>query len=187
MAEFANEDTKEKEVVKADDASDSDDGAENAGEGNEGGRAGASRGEKKSRKAIIKLGMKPVAGIHRVTLKRSKTVLFAITNPEVFKAPTSETYIIFGEAKAEDLGAQSASAAAEQFRVPDKQAVKPAAPQAEAAPAAAAAEDVDESDIDPKDIELVIAQASCTRAAAVAALKRNDKDIVNAIMELTMT
>ena len=41
--------------------------------------------------------------------------------------------------------------------------------------------------IDPKDIELVVAQASCTRAAAVAALKRNDMDIVNAIMDLTMT
>ena len=72
-------------------------------------------------------------------------------------------------------------------RKSDKLAVKAAAPQAEAAPAASASEEVDESGIDPRDIELVVAQASCTRAAAVAALKRNDKDIVNAIMELTMT
>jgi nascent polypeptide-associated complex subunit alpha len=117
-----------------------------------------------------------------VTLKKSKTIIFAITNPDVFKSPSSETYVIFGEAKAEDLGAQASSQAAEQFRVPSAQAPKPAA-----APVAAASDEpVDESDLDPKDIDLVVAQAGCSRAAAAAALKRNDKDIVNAIMELTM-
>ena len=37
-----------------------------------------------------------------------------------------------------------------------------------------------------KDIDLVMAQASVSRAKAVKALKNNDNDIVNAIMELTM-
>jgi nascent polypeptide-associated complex subunit alpha len=37
-----------------------------------------------------------------------------------------------------------------------------------------------------KDIELVISQASVSRAEAIQALKDNDGDIVNAIMELTM-
>ena len=40
--------------------------------------------------------------------------------------------------------------------------------------------------VEAKDIELVMSQAGCTRAKAVAALKANDNDIVNAIMELTM-
>ncbi|CAM9137598.1 unnamed protein product [Ectocarpus fasciculatus] len=142
-----------------------------------------SRGEKKSRKALLKLGLKPVPGVSRVALKKSKTVIFAISNPDVFKSPTSETYIIFGEAKAEDLGASQSAQAAEQFRAP------PAATTAPAAAPAAAAEvgDVDESGLDAKDIELVVAQASCSRAAAAAALKKNDGDIVNAIMELTMS
>jgi NACalpha-BTF3-like transcription factor len=50
---------------------------------------------------------------------------------------------------------------------------------------------------EPKDIELVmsqatrysfhfISQATCTRSKAISALKSNDGDIVNAIMELTM-
>jgi nascent polypeptide-associated complex subunit alpha len=35
-------------------------------------------------------------------------------------------------------------------------------------------------------VELVMSQASVSRAKAVNALKKNDGDIVNAIMELTM-
>lgn len=129
--------------------------------------------------------MKQVLGVHRVALKKSRTVIFAISNPDVYKSPTSETYIIFGEAKAEDLGAQAASQAAEQFRAPQTTAPAAAAP-APAAVAAEAAGDVDETGLDTKDIELVVAQAGCSRASAVAALKKNEGDIVNAIMELTM-
>jgi len=77
-----------------------------------------SRSEKKSRKAMQKLGMKPVYGITRVTVKQSKKAVLAIESPDVFKSPSSDTYIIFGEASHEDLGAQAQSAAAAQFRGP---------------------------------------------------------------------
>lgn len=40
-----------------------------AGEGSK-----QSRSEKKSRKAMLKLGMKPVTGVSRVTIKRTKNV-----------------------------------------------------------------------------------------------------------------
>jgi nascent polypeptide-associated complex subunit alpha len=46
--------------------------------------------------------------------------------------------------------------------------------------------EVDETGVEPKDVELVMSQASVSRAKAVNALKKNDGDIVNAIMELTM-
>ena len=157
--------------------------------------------------------MKPVQGIQRVTLKRSKNVLFAITKPDVFKAPSSDTYIIFGEAKIEDLTQAAQSQAASQFKGPNQAAVP--APAASAASVGSfyfpsslchcslwsylqlpssvcsqgAEEDegpVDETGVDPKDIELVINQTSCSRAKAVTALKNSDNDIVNAIMELTM-
>ena len=134
-----------------------------------------------------KLGMKSVPDIIRVTVKKSKNILFAISNPDVFKSPNSDTYVIFGEAKIEDLSAQAQSQAAQQFQAPD--ASKVAAPPVAAAPAAPAdddAGDLDESGLEPKDIELVMSQASCSRSKAVAALKANDGDIVNAIMELTM-
>ena len=53
---------------------------------------------------------------------------------------------------------------------------------APAAPAAADEGEVDSTGIEDKDIELVIQQAGVSRAKAVAALKKNNKDIVNAIM-----
>jgi hypothetical protein len=45
---------------------------------------------------------------------------------------------------------------------------------------------VDESGIDPKDIDLVLSQAGCTRAEAVRALRNNGNDIVDAITEITL-
>lgn len=42
--------------------------------GDASGRSKQSRSEKKSRKAMLKLGMKPVTGVSRVTIKKSKNV-----------------------------------------------------------------------------------------------------------------
>merc|ERR1740120_679850 len=86
---------------------------EGEGKGEEGGKQ--NRSEKKSRKAVQKLGMKPVPGIVRVTVKKSKNILFVISKPDVHKSPTSDTYIVFGEAKIEDLSAQAQASAAQQF------------------------------------------------------------------------
>jgi len=46
-------------------------------------------------------------------------------------------------------------------------------------------DDIDMTDINAQDVDLVIGQARCSHARAVNALKNNDNDIVNAIMELT--
>lgn len=138
------------------------------------------RAEKKSRKAMQKLGLKPVTGIIRVTIKKSKSILFVISKPDVFKSAVSDTYVIFGEAKIEDLNAQAQQMAAQQFKAPE--------PTEDAAEDAAEEddEDVDEAGIDAKDIQLVMSQAGVSKAKAVSALRSNDNDIVNAIMELTM-
>lgn len=47
-------------------------------------------------------------------------------------------------------------------------------------------EEVDDSGLEAKDIELVMAQASVSRKKAVKALKENDNDIVNSIMALSI-
>merc|ERR1711862_897258 len=44
---------------------------------------------------------------------------------------------------------------------------------------------LDETGVEPKDVELVMSQAACSRAKAVKALKENDGDLVNSIMSLT--
>lgn len=143
------------------------------------------RAEKKARKAVQKLGMKNVKGIVRVTVKKSKNILFVISKPDVYKSPNSDTYIIFGEAKIEDLSAQAQTQAAEQFRAPDVSAAADAA-AADGDDAEDDDEEVDDSGVEQKDIDLVMSQANVSRAKAVKALKANDNDIVNAIMELTM-
>ncbi|EFN54749.1 hypothetical protein CHLNCDRAFT_56187 [Chlorella variabilis] len=180
------------EDVDDDVSSDEDDVPDLDEGGEEGGARGKqSRSEKKSRKAMQKLGMKPVPGVMRVQIRKSKNILFVINKPDVYKSPSSDTYVIFGEAKIEDLSAQAAGAAAEQFRMAEAMGGGGAGP----APTRAAepeeeeeedGEEVDESGVESKDIELVMTQAGVSRSKAVKALKNADGDIVSAIMELTM-
>lgn len=82
-------------------------------------KAKQSRGEKKARKIMSKLGLKQIVGVNRVTIRKSKNILFVINKPDVYKNPASDTYIIFGEAKIEDLSQQAQVAAAEKFKNPD--------------------------------------------------------------------
>lgn len=165
-----------------DDDDEDEDDAEGHQDGDASGRSKQSRSEKKSRKAMLKLGMKAIPGVSRVTVKKSKNILFVISKPDVFKSPTSDTYVIFGEAKIEDLSSQLQTQAAEQFKAPDLSNViqKP-----EPSALAQDDEEVDETGVEPKDIELVMTQAGVSRSKAVKALKAADGDIVSAIMELT--
>merc|ERR1739845_42133 len=79
-------------------------------------KAQQSRGEKKSRKIMLKLGLKQVPGVTRVTIRKSKNILFVIAKPDTYKSPGSDTYIVFGEAKIEDLSQQAQMEAANRFR-----------------------------------------------------------------------
>ncbi|KAF7039997.1 hypothetical protein CFC21_049932, partial [Triticum aestivum] len=152
-------------------------------EGDASGRSRQTRSEKKSRKAMEKLGMKVITGVNRVTIKKSKTVTFVLSKPDVFKSSHSETYVIIGEIKFEDLNTELQTQAAEQFKAPG-----PSRVNSMGEPSVAAVQDdeeVDETGVDKKDVELMMMQASVSRSRAVEALKAADGDIVSAIMELT--
>lgn len=185
--EVVVEDVKEEEHEdeEEDDDDDEDDDKDEAGQGiAEGSKQ--SRSEKKSRKAMLKLGMKPVTGVSRVTIKRAKNILFFISKPDVFKSPHSETYVIFGEAKIEDLSSQLQTQAAQQFRMPDMSAMMgKTEPSAATTAAPEEEEEVDDTGVEPRDIDLVMTQAGVSRSKAVKALKNHQGDIVSAIMELT--
>ena len=170
-----------------------------------------SKAEQKARKMLLKEGLKQIPGINRVTLRRAKNMLFVIDAPEVFKSPNSDCYIVFGEVKVEDLSAKAqaqAAAMAAQQAAQEKEAGGEASSSsgaegttsgssttaaAEGASSSKKQQDeeddgevVDETGVEAKDIELVVEQAGCSRAKAVKALKANNGDIVNAIMEITM-
>ncbi|EAU88253.1 nascent polypeptide-associated complex subunit alpha [Coprinopsis cinerea okayama7 len=150
-----------------------------------------SRSERKARKALLSLGLKKVHGINRVTLRRPKNVLFVLAHPEVYKSPNSDCYIVFGEAKIEDNGGAGPLAAAQQLAsasAASQQVLQDAAKDNDDdddIPELEAAEEegpVDETGVDPKDIELVIQQVGCSRAKAVRVLKESGGDLINAIM-----
>ncbi|XP_072020906.1 nascent polypeptide-associated complex subunit alpha-like [Amphiura filiformis] len=152
-------------------------------------KAKQSRSEKKARKAMSKLGLKVQSGVHRVTIRKSKNILFVIQKPDVYKSPASDTYIVFGEAKIEDLSQQAQMAAAEKFKSPEMAPTVPgegATTVAQAIEEESEEEEVEEGNVEGKDIELVMQQANVSRSKAIKALKNNNNDIVNAIMELTM-
>merc|ERR1711908_199234 len=174
-------------TVESDDESTDDDmpEMEDAEGGESSGKGKQSRSEKKSRKAMAKLGMKPVPGIIRVTVKKSKNILFVIKEPDVFKTSSDNpkspaTYVVFGKAEIEDLSAQATSAAVEQFKAPG--AGLDVGP--DDTPKNDVAEgdddgDEDPGDLDENDIELVVKQAGVSKAKAIKALKQNDNDVVN--------
>ncbi|BCR88907.1 nascent polypeptide-associated complex subunit alpha [Aspergillus chevalieri] len=160
-----------------------------------------SRNEKKARKAIGKLGLKHVPGITRVTLRRPKNILFVVNQPDVYKSPSSNTWIIFGEAKIEDLNSQAQASAAQQLAAAEAAAGgehaghdhehdhgKGKAPETEGKKEEEEddGEEVDEAGLEAKDIDLVMAQANVSRKKAVKALRENDNDIVNSIMALSI-
>jgi nascent polypeptide-associated complex subunit alpha len=207
------ETTKPEEVVNDNDSgtdSDGDDDSipeleETAGEATESAVAGAvgtagddaskskqSRGEKKARKIMSKLGLKQVAGVTRVTIRKSKNILFVINKPDVYKNPASDTYIVFGEAKIEDLSQQAQMEAAQKFKAAEAPQPAEMGAGGTTGPAAIPEEEEEDGDapdeggVEDKDIELVMSQANVSRSKAVKALKNNANDIVNAIMELTM-
>jgi len=149
-----------------------------------------SRSEKKARKLFAKLGLKQVQGVQRVCIRKSKNILFVINKPDVYKSPGSDTYIVFGEAKIEDLSQHAQQAAAEKFKIPDS-AVAAATGMGVPKQAAETHEESDEEEVDSqgiedKDIELVMSQANVSRNKAIKALRNSNNDIVNAIMDLTM-
>merc|ERR1719453_928843 len=121
-------------------------------------KAKQNRSEKKSRKAISKLGLQAVPGILRVTVKKSKSVCFVISKPDVFKSPASDTYVVFGEARVEDLGAQQQQTAAQQFAPDASVDAMKSEPKIEELE-----EDLDAGSLEEKDIELVMSQVQCTR------------------------
>merc|ERR1711862_441289 len=79
----------------------------------------ASRGEKKFKKSLVKMGLKQVTGINRVTLKTSKNFVLYIEDPDILKSGDN-AYVIFGECKMFDYGQNFAADKASSFQKPEE-------------------------------------------------------------------
>ncbi len=145
------------------------------------------RGEKKCRKALLKLGMKQLTGITRVALRKRDGLIFVINDPEVLKSgDNANSYAIFGELRLEDPNQRLSQAEAKKFTE------KPAA-AGEAQPAAKEEDKKVEDDSVPlseegltgEHITMVMGHANCSRNAAIRALREANDDMVAAVMKLT--
>ncbi|KAI5958372.1 EGD2 [Candida theae] len=162
----------------------------------------SNKNEKKARELIKKLNLKQIKGISRVTFKQRGNLIYAIDSPDVYRSAAG-TYVVFGEAKVDDMNQRIAEAQAQQAQ---QDALSNAAATAteDKSPEAITAdmekaslaenkveevedddEEVDESEFDPKDIALIVEQTHVSRAKAVKALKNHNGDMVNALMELS--
>lgn len=74
------------------------------------------RGEKKCRKALLKIGMKQFAGVTRVTLRKRDGLIFVVNDPEVLRSDgEGKSFAVFGELKLEDPNTRLQQAEARKF------------------------------------------------------------------------
>merc|ERR1712117_9009 len=161
------------------------------------------RGEKKCRKALMKLGMKQFAGITRVTMRKRDGYIFVINEPEVLKsAEGGNSFVCFGEIKVDDPNQRLQQAEAKRFA--EHQAARAAgtahthddphhheAAKVEEKPKKGKKKEEDEGEaaneegITPGHINMVMEHTGCTRNAAIEALRESGDDMINAVMKLT--
>ena len=167
------------------------------------------RAEKKVKKSLVKMGLKTVTGITRVSVKRRDGLIFVIHDPEVFKSSTNESkdsYVIIGELKMDepkinDDALKKAAAGAHHghdhhghdhshgdghhhHHEEGKISEVASAPK-EGATIVEDSEPLSEEGLTPMHIEMVMQNAGCTRNQAIKALRETNNDMVSAIMHLT--
>jgi len=189
---------------------DSDDSGNEAPATNKAGKS-LNRVEKKARKGVLKLGFKEYQGsgqIIRVTVKKQKNILFVISSPDVWHVPGSDSFVVFGEARIEDLTQQQNAMRALGGGPGGKNILGGAGKALEAAEVGgtgtaalgnAGTTTIEEGEaesgatsgggaavtVEESDIELVMTQVNCSREKAIEALKAKNNDIVETIMSLS--
>merc|ERR1719453_2984102 len=124
------------------------------------------RNEKKCRKALMKVGMKQLTGITRVTLKKRDGLIFVIADPQVLNLDSS--YAIFGELKLEDLNRQMQMEQAKKFAQQTEHAHPHPHPEVKAEENE---EPLDEEGLTQNHIKMVMDHANCSRNAAIRVLR----------------
>ena len=145
------------------------------------------RGEKKCRKALLKIGMKQFGGVTRVTMRKRDGLIFVVNDPEVLQSEDGKSFAVFGELKLDDPNARLQQAEAKKFS--EQQMAAAAQNAARAVPKAEENKGGDEAPEDetgltPSHIDMLMDHCQCTRNAAVKALRACNDDMVTAVLQL---
>mgnify|MGYP003087396399 CR=1 FL=1 len=147
-----------------------------------------SKGEKKARKALEKIGLVEVPHCIEFSLKRMGTK-FVISDPAVYKLPGSEHYVVYGEPKNDFMDAKTKQLLEQlQASIKEQEAKKEGEKKEETQeekPAEKAADaEVDDGYVPAEeDVKVLMSQANTTHEKAYAALKKTHGDLVNAFFE----
>merc|ERR1711990_596302 len=125
-------------------------------------------------------------GVTRVTLRKRDGLIFVVNNPEVLRSDgDGKSFAVFGELKLEDPNQRLQQAEAKKF-AENQLASAQKAPEAKKADTASSSEaPLDESNLTPSHIDMVMDHTSCTRNEAIKALRAANDDMINAVMSLT--
>mmetsp|Transcript_25924 Transcript_25924/g.52832 ORF Transcript_25924/g.52832 Transcript_25924/m.52832 type:complete len:96 (-) Transcript_25924:1716-2003(-) len=61
-----------------------------------------SRGEKRTKKALESFSFEKINNISRVRFQKTKNIVFAIIQPEIFRSSVHDSFLVFGEARVEN-------------------------------------------------------------------------------------
>ena len=144
------------------------------------------KAEKKVRKALSKLGMEPVEGVNRVTMKQKDSYILFVKDPEVFTSPQNpNSFIIFGELTFEDHEKKLTQEAIENLKKEGEKlktvTEKKEEPKVEIVPEG---EELSEEGLEKEAIETVMNEGKCSRQVAIRALRAHNGDPVEALLEV---
>ncbi len=60
------------------------------------------RVERRIHNALESFSYQKILGINKISFNKTKNTIFIINNPDIFKSPVNNSYLIFGEAKIEN-------------------------------------------------------------------------------------
>ena len=143
-----------------------------------------SKGEKKARKALEKIGLEEVHDVVEFSIRRMGSK-FIIMQPAVYKLPGSEHYVVYGEPRNDFMDTKTRLLLQQ---LQGMQETSPATttaeePKKEDSPAQETAVEDDGYVPEEGDVEMLMKQANTTHDKAYAALKKTHGDLVNAFFE----
>ncbi|KAI4837285.1 nascent polypeptide-associated complex subunit alpha [Plasmodium brasilianum] len=151
-------------------------------------RTKMSKGERRARKMLVKLGLKPITNVHKVIIKKSHKMIFAVSNVEVYKIEGTESYVIFGDAKTDDITNSINNLLPENMPKDSDIPVESDMNFDTVEKSEEKTQYLDEQkvgDVSQEDIELIMSQTKCSRDTAISVLRKNNNDLVQSIMELS--
>lgn len=145
----------------------------------------SSKGEKKVKKALSKLGMTKVEGVNRVTLRQKDNYILIVKDPEVYTSQQTEnTFIIFGELTIDDPDKKLAKEEIERMKA-EGESVKPQTEEKiETVEVVDDNEELSEEGLLADSIQTVMDETKCSRQRAIKALRKNNGDVVTSILEV---